>query len=135
MHGCAATVSMPCSSCAGQGIGRVYETIVNGRLHWVLTHDCPDGLTESMGWDETPEELRQAIITQCGTYRLRFARDVGDARVAVMKVLHGTGVAMSDLPATLAALAGAGMPGTEAESELLAGRLRDAGADVVVVSD
>jgi hypothetical protein len=129
------TVLVACGSCEGQGTGRVYETIVDGRLHWVLSHDCTDGFTESMGWDETPEELRQAILAQCGTYRLRVARKIAGTQVAVMKVLRSSGVEMGKVSGALAALNGEGMPGTEAELELLARHLRDADADAVVEHD
>ena len=49
-----------------------------------------------------------------------------------MKALRGSGFGLTEVPRALAALRGAGLPGTEAQLELLAGRLREAGAGVVV---
>jgi hypothetical protein len=132
MGNCEATVPIACDSCEWQASGRVYETIVDGRLHWVLSHDCADGFTESMGWDETPEELRRAILAHCGTYRLRLAGEITGTRVDVMKVLRDGGWQLGDVPGALAALNGKGLPGTEAELELLAGRLREASVGAVV---
>ncbi|MGW4942938.1 hypothetical protein ACWEOZ_15290 [Actinoplanes sp. NPDC004185] len=131
MNDCEAVVPVACESCDGPAAGQVYETIIDGRLHWVLTHDCGDGFVEAMGWDETPGDLRQALLDQCGTYRLRLVRE-STAKVAVMKVLRARGTSLAAVPESLAALTGDGMPGTETELQLLAGRLRAAGASATV---
>jgi len=132
---CAATVPVDCDSCSGPVAGEAYETIVDGRLHWVLTHDCPGGEVEAMGWDETPAELRQAILDQCGLYRLRLDREPGGGKVAVLKVLRGSGRTLSEASGALADLLGPGIPGTEAELHLLATRLQRAGGTPSVRRD
>jgi hypothetical protein len=130
MNDCQAVVPVECDSCDGPALGQVYETIIDGRLHWVLTHDCGDSFVEAMGWDETPGDLRQALLDQRGTYRLRLPREI--TGVAVMQVLRGSGTSLADVPEALAALTGPGMPGTETELQLLAGRLHAAGASAAV---
>lgn len=119
----AATVPVACDSCTGQNAGEVYETIIDDRLHWVLTHACVNGFVESMGWDETPVELRQAILDQCGTYRLSLSEEPIERRLAMLKVLRGSGMAMTDVLEVFAHLSGPGIAGTEAELRLVAGRL------------
>jgi hypothetical protein len=121
-----ATVPVDCETCGSQATGEVYETIIGRRLHWVMDHPCPTGDVEAMGWDETPDEWRQALLHQCGTYRLRLNGELTE-RIPVWRVLRRAGL-------TLAAIDGEGLAGTEAELELLAARLRDAGAAVSVVS-
>jgi hypothetical protein len=135
MHSCEATVMVGCDSCGGTDPGRVYETAVNGRLQWVLTQDCPNGLTEAMGWDVTPDDLRRAIIEQCGTYWLRLSGGSAGSRVALMKVFRERGAAINEVPRILEALNGRGMPGTEVELGLLADALKRAGISVSVERD
>jgi hypothetical protein len=131
MNDCEAVVPVECASCDGPAAARVYETIIDGRLHWVLTHDCGDTFVEAMGWHETPDDLRQALLDQCGTYRLRLSGEI-TGRVAVMRVLRRSGTSLAAVPEALAALTGPGRPGTEMELQLLAGRLRAAGASATV---
>ncbi|MEU8607348.1 hypothetical protein AB0C29_05040 [Actinoplanes sp. NPDC048791] len=133
MNDCQAAVPVECDSCDGPAAGQVYETIIDGRLHWVLTHECGDSFVEAMGWDETPDDLRQALLDQCGTYRLRLSREI--TGVAVMRVLRASGMSLAAVPEALAALTGPGRPGTEMELQLLAGRLRAAGASATVERD
>lgn len=135
MDSCAAKVPVACDSCPGQSVGEVYETIIDDRLHWVLSHTCVDGFVESMGWDETPAELRQAILEQCGTYRLLLPEKSIARKVAVLKVLRGSGVAMSDVSSAFVELLGPGIAGTEVELRLVADRLIDAGVTATVRRD
>ena len=120
-----ASVPVGCGTCGPQAPGEVYETIIGRRLHWVMDHACPSGDVEAMGWDETPDEWRQALLDQCGTYRLRLDGELTE-RIPVLRVLRRAGLALTTLD-------GEGLAGTEAELELLAARLRDAGAAVAVV--
>jgi hypothetical protein len=128
----AGLVPFACDTCPGQPSAEAYELIVGRRLQWVLRHECPDGDVEEFGWDETPTQLRRAILDRHGTYRLRLTHDPGGRRVAVLKVLRDTGRSLSGASEALAELLGPGIPGTEVELQLLAGRLREAGAEAVV---
>jgi hypothetical protein len=81
--GSSAVVPFDCDGCAG---GATFgETVVDGRLHWSLSHVCPAASVQSCGRDEPPPLWRDALLEQCGVYRLR----IGDgSRIAVMKVLR-----------------------------------------------
>jgi hypothetical protein len=129
---CEALVPFVCTSCEGQTSAKAYELIVGKRLQWVLFHECPDGDVEEFGWDETPEELRRSILDQCGTFRLRLAAEPGSRKVAVLKVLRGTGRSLAEASAALAELLGPGIPGTDVELQLLSDRLRETGAEPVI---
>ncbi|MEV7623842.1 hypothetical protein [Actinoplanes sp. NPDC089786] len=121
-----AEVPVGCDGCGTEHAGRVYETIVDGRLHWVLTYDCSTGTVEAMGWGRSPDEFRQAILEQGGEYRLRMPEGAGSRRVAVLKALRDGGLAWSDVKGGLDAIVAAGLVGTRAELDLLAGRIEAA---------
>jgi hypothetical protein len=132
---CEALVPFTCASCSGPTSAKTYQLIVGKRLQWVLFHECPDGDEEEFGWDETPPQLRQAILEQCGTYRLRLTQEPGSRKVAVLKVLRDTGRSLSEASAALTELLGPGIAGTDVELQLLADRLREAGVEAVAQRD
>jgi hypothetical protein len=104
-----------------------YETIVHGRLHWVLTYDCLEGQVEAMGWGRSPASWREAVLAQEGTFRLALPDGAGSHRVTVLKALRDGGVPFSQLAAGLDAAVGpSSIAGTRTEMELLAARVRSA---------
>ncbi|WP_285687755.1 hypothetical protein [Actinoplanes sp. NBRC 103695] len=127
-----ADVPVACDTCAEGHTGVVYETIIGGRLQWVLDYECEGSPIEAFGWDRSPDEYRQAILDQSGTFRLDVP-DAGGSRVAVLKALRDGGVAWVDVAGGLDALLDEGIVGTCAELSLLATRLESAGATVAVV--
>ena len=122
-----ATVAVDCESCPGDAVGRFQETVFQGRLEWSVAHSCVGGITEICGRGTPPEPWRQALLDQCGTYRLRL-QGTNPSDVGVMKVLRAGGTALGEVRRALATLRGDGLAGTEAELRLLAARLEDAGA-------
>jgi hypothetical protein len=111
------SVPVSCDHCPDGHPASFGESIRDGRLHWVLTYDCPHGWTEAMGWDESPALWRRAVLDQEGTYGLTFPDGAGPHRVAVLKALRDGGVPRSELDH---------VTGTRTEMELLAARIRAA---------
>ncbi|MBB4742586.1 hypothetical protein BJY16_006045 [Actinoplanes octamycinicus] len=101
------------------GTARVADYVQGGRLCWSVRHDCAGGSREvACGYERLPDDWRQAVLEQCGTFRLRFPDDLGAGRVAVLRVLRRHGFAMGELRAVL----DSGVSGTRAELTLLADR-------------
>lgn len=133
-----ATVPFGCESCAG---GATFgEMVVDGRLHWSLSHVCPAATITSCGRDEPPAPWRAALLEQCGVYRLRIGNGPsgsgpvrGGRLVAAMRVLRQRrGTPMREIPAIVELLQGEGLTGTEAELRLLAAQFAEAGVDAEV---
>ena len=135
MNDCQATVAVSCDACGGPDVATVSESVVSGRLQWVIMQDCPQGLTEAMGWDRTPEDLRQEIIDQSGMWFLRSVEDGAGKKVAVMRVLRDRGDSLTEVQKSLDALGGEGIPGTEVELIILADRLKSVGVAASVSRD
>ena len=124
-----AVVSYDCEECGRGATATFGEMVFDGRLRWSLSHLCRTGPVEACGHDDSPAGPRRALLDQCGTYHLRLR--AGD-RVAAMRVLRDRGVPLPDLPAMVARLRDAGLPGTEMELRALAAHLTAAGATVVL---
>jgi hypothetical protein len=130
---CQAVVPYDCGLCAG---GAIFgEMIVDGRLHWSVTHSCPagdrSGHSEECGRDEPPEGLRDALLEQCGEYRLRLAGDAN--RTVVMRVLRERrGTPLAEISELAGVLDAAGLGGTEMELRLLAEQFGQAGVSTLV---
>lgn len=120
-----------CDRCPPGATATVSETIVNGRLHWSQLHACTDGPILECGRDEPPPAMRQALLDQCGVFRLRLSGIT--SRVTVMKVLRERGAALSDIAAMVTTLTGQGLAGTEAELRLLSMRLDGTGVTTLSV--
>jgi hypothetical protein len=126
-----AVVPYDCDGC--DGAATFGESIVDGRLHWAVSHLCPTGNVEVCGRDESPGDLRAALLEQCGTYRLRAG---AASRVAVMKVLRKRrGTSLAGIPALVELLQGVGLTGSEMELRLLAAQLAEAGVTASVEAD
>lgn len=111
-----------------------YETIVDRRLQWSVWSECAAcGDTEQeCGWDETPDEVRRALLDQCGTFRLHVRPTPAFSRVLLMRALRAEGTSVADVSATLDRLLTDGLPGTETELHLLGMKLERAGVAATV---
>jgi hypothetical protein len=114
--------------------------IVRGRLQWVVWCGCPScdsegSGTEEIGWDETPPEIRRALLDQCGVYRLRVSPGVDVSRVSLMRVLRADGSSLSGVSSLVEELLANGLSGTEMEMELLKVRLAAAGIEAAIAKD
>jgi hypothetical protein len=135
---CEAVIRQRCRSCGSEVRCRAYETILQGRLQWVIwcrCETCGDEGAEEFGWDETPAEVRKALLDQCGVFRLR-AQPVRDfPRVPVMKLFRADGATVADVSATVDALLTTGLLGTEMEMELIKMRLATVGVQAAYTRD
>lgn len=110
------------------GTATVSDSVVDGRLNWSLFHGCGTGAEIRCEREGLPDELRQAVLEQCGTYGIEFP---DTDRVTVMRVLRkARELDVGELHAVLAD----GVTGTEAEMDLLRHQLAGAGVAVVVLA-
>jgi len=124
-----------CPSCAAPIEWEVSQTVFNGRLAWSASYYCAacgDGVMVD-GWDEPPDDVREALIAEDGLRRVRLDRDRQQpSRVALMSVFRRRGASLSRASELVAEVASAGLTGTFAEIELLSAQLAAVGAAVVV---
>lgn len=131
-----ATVGQRCGSCETQATCRVWEAIVGLRLQWAIWCECATcGPAEEFGWDETPPEARQALLEQCGVFRLRTRPGARFSRVRLMRALRESGMSLADVSSAVDRLQAEGVTGTETEMRLLELKLQYAGAETAVVKD
>ena len=130
---CEAIIRQHCDSCAARAACRVWEAVVQRRLQWAIWCECATcGPTEEFGWDETPPESRQALLDQCGVFRLRVSPGTQFSRVRLMKELRAMGVSMAEVSAAMDDLLSAGVTGTEVEMQLLAMKLQGSGVETAI---
>ncbi|GAA4465485.1 hypothetical protein [Phytohabitans houttuyneae] len=135
---CEAFIEQRCQTCGSVVQCRTWEHVIGGRLQWVVLcgcGTCGGGETEEFGWDETPAQVRQALLDTCGTFRLRVQAPQQVARMPVMRVLRATGEPLASVSARVEALMTQGQTGTEAELELLALRLAEVGVPTTTARD
>lgn len=106
-----------CPACGGVLVLDVGQFIEWGQLRWGIEgrcHACAHGWCE-MGAGPTPEEVRQALLTQHGSTRLRLAAETD--LVPVMRALHEMRhLRLGEARLTAAELSGPGLVGTSAKS-------------------
>lgn len=121
----------PCDRCGATLLASPGQNVVGDRLAWSVSVRCAGcGAAEEVcGWDDTPADVRAAIIARDGAARLRA--DAAD-RVAVLAALRRDGRSLSDAADTYRRLTTDGLTGTAAEMRLLADRLAGAGARITL---
>ncbi|MFD4829800.1 hypothetical protein ACFWPV_08060 [Streptomyces uncialis] len=125
----------PCEACGGILIRDTGQFLDQGTLWWGTEgtcRSCPAAWCEQDSGGATPEEIRQALLTEHGPARLRLTAPEAN-RVTVLRVLRE----VHELsPAQARAQAGelrtSGLVGTLVEMELIAARLRDRSVAVTV---
>jgi hypothetical protein len=90
---------------------------------------CCGDAQEIDGWDDTPADVRAAILAEGEGGLTRVSADPGADRLAVLAVLRRDGRSLRDA-ADVHAPDDGGLTGTAAEMRLLANRLTAAGARV-----
>ncbi|MGN9909838.1 hypothetical protein ACTMTJ_20020 [Phytohabitans sp. LJ34] len=130
-----AVIERRCWSCGLMASCRAYESVVQSRLQWGILYQCAscDETAEECGWDQTPAEVRQALLDQCGVYRLQVAQ--GTTRMPMLRVFRARGVPVREVSTLVESIINAGQPGTEAELELLRLHLAAAGVRATVTQD
>ncbi|SIS03562.1 hypothetical protein [Micromonospora avicenniae] len=118
-------VSRPCGDCGSEMTCELTQRVVHERLHWTAWCHCPhcSSTEETFGWDDTPAEVRDALIAGCGLARLTVEGITGPGRVALLKVFRDAGTSLSEAKATAQLAVTTGIEGTRAELELLMQRL------------
>lgn len=127
----------PCEACGGMVIRDTGQFIDRGRLWWGTEgacQNCPVTWCEQDSGGATPEETRQALLTEHGPARLRLTEPEA-SRVTVLRVLREAGgLSLAQAQARAAELRTAGLVGTLVEMEFLAARLRDRSVAVTVAT-
>ncbi|GHB51547.1 hypothetical protein GCM10010377_48240 [Streptomyces viridiviolaceus] len=119
-------VTSTCATCDGVLVRDVGQFIDRGRLSWGVEGRCrlcSDAWCE-MGEGPAPEEIRQALMAEHGTTRLRLAtREAGLVPVlrALREVCH---LSLGEARLAAADLTGVGLVGTSVEMAHLAEGLR-----------
>ncbi|MFR9777731.1 hypothetical protein ACL02O_16955 [Micromonospora sp. MS34] len=118
-------VTRLCDDCGSEMTCELAQRIVHDRLHWTAWCQCHHcGSTEeTFGWDDTPAEIRDALIAGCGLARLTVEGITGPGRVALLKVFRDAGASLPEAQATAQHAVTTGIEGTRAELELLMRRL------------
>ncbi|MGK5444587.1 hypothetical protein ACSNN7_22570 [Micromonospora sp. URMC 105] len=101
------------------------QRVVRDRLHWTAECHCPHcgSAVETCGWDDTPAEIRDALIAGCGSARLTVEGMTGPDRVALLKVFRDAGASLSGAKTAAERAVTTGIEGTRVELELLVQRL------------
>jgi hypothetical protein len=127
--------TVPCDTCSGEAMCEVVQRIDGDRLQW--TRDCHcsrcGAATAEVGWDETPADIRVALLDRWGAARV-MATEKPVPEVPALRVFRRTGASIPEARTSVALLTGDGVTGTYVEMELLAQRLRDQAVAVRVVN-
>ncbi|MFE5942037.1 hypothetical protein [Streptomyces sp. NPDC056480] len=121
------TVETRCDACGGVLTRDVGQFIDRGRLWWGTEgacRSCPLAWCEEDSGGETPEEIRQALLSEHGPARLWLIAPE-TSPVAVLRALREVhGVTLAQAKALADDLKTTGLTGTLVEMELVAARLR-----------
>jgi hypothetical protein len=113
---------------------RVAQLIVNERLHWTADCSCTgcDVVFHMFGRDDTPADVRDAIVADSGLARLTVELTEGASKVPLLKVFREAGESMPQAQASAQRALSTGIEGTLVELELLALRLRKKDVPAVI---
>ncbi|WP_446212929.1 hypothetical protein [Micromonospora sp. IBSANI012] len=130
-----AELVLPCPVCGTAVPQDVAERLVQNRLQWTVSVECPacGSATEEVGWDESPEVIREALRDAHGWSRIRLPSSAASPAVIMKAIRQGQQqVTLADARECARKLLAGEFCGTRGEMELLAERLRDMGvaADV-----
>ncbi|WP_254047292.1 hypothetical protein [Streptomyces aureus] len=128
-------IATRCDACGGVLIRGMGQFIDRGLLCWgtegVCT-SCTVAWCEEDSGGETPEEIRQALLSEHGAARLRLMGPE-TSPVAVLRALREVpGLTLTQARAWADELKSTGLVGTLVEMELIAARLRQRSVRVAV---
>jgi ribosomal protein L7/L12 len=128
-------ITTRCEACGGVLIRDIGQFIQQGRLWWGTEgtcQACPAAWCEQDSGAVTPEEIRQALLTEHGSARLRLT-DPKASTVTVLRALRELhGLSLSQARTMADELSTNGLTGTLVETELLADRLRHLSVGVTI---
>ncbi|MEV0136516.1 hypothetical protein AB0H83_49845 [Dactylosporangium sp. NPDC050688] len=110
-----------------------WDTAITGKLEWTIHRRCEDCEREEYahGDGPLPEPMRTTYVDQCGLTRVSVeGAGSRPLRVRLMKVFRDDGAGLAEASSEVERLAGGGVIGTQSEMDLLAEKLRAAGAAV-----
>ncbi|MEU1538780.1 hypothetical protein ABZ461_11745 [Actinacidiphila glaucinigra] len=129
------TITARCDACGGVLTRDVGQFIDRGRLRWGTEgacRSCTVAWCDRSSGSETPEEIRQALLSEHGPVRLRLIGP-GTNPVAVLRALREVnGLSLTEAKAMAGELKTAGLVGTLVEMEFVAARLRQRAVRVAV---
>lgn len=124
-----------CEACGGMLIRDTGQFIDRGRLWWGTEgacQTCPVAWCEQDSDGATPEEIRQALLTEHGPARLRLMEPEA-SRVTVLRVLREVhDLSLAQARAMAEELRTTGLVGTFVEMELIAAQLRHRSVAVAI---
>ncbi|MFE3991151.1 hypothetical protein ACFXPW_05500 [Streptomyces goshikiensis] len=124
-----------CEACGGVLIRDTGQFIDRGRLWWGTEGTC---LTCPLAWcdqgfgDATPDEIRQALLTEHGPARIRLTEPEASAVPLLRALREAQGLSLAQARAMTDELKTTGLVGTLVEMELVASRLRHHSVGVTV---
>ncbi|MFI1658312.1 hypothetical protein ACH4ZU_25875 [Streptomyces sp. NPDC020472] len=120
-------VATQCDACGGVLTRDIGQFIDRGRLWWGsegACQSCAVAWCEQDSGGETPEEVRQALLSEHGPARLRLMAPEASP-VAVLRALREAhGLTLTQAKALAGELKTTGLVGTLVEMEFIAARLR-----------
>ncbi|MFJ5548610.1 hypothetical protein [Streptomyces sp. NPDC093225] len=127
-------ITSSCPACGGVLVRDVGQFIERGQLRWGIEgrcQACANGWCE-MGVGPAPEEIRQALLAQHGSARLRLAAETN--LVPVLRALRDMRhLSLGEARLTAAELSGPGLVGTSVEMAHLAEGLRKRSVSTALV--
>ncbi|MFJ5779758.1 hypothetical protein [Streptomyces sp. NPDC093094] len=128
-------VEKRCEACGGVLVCDVGQFIDRGRLWWGTEgacRSCAGGWCEQGSGEETPREIRQALLAEHGWARLRLT-EPGVGGVAVLRALRQVqGLSLAQARVRADELKTSGLVGTLVEMEFVAARLRQHSVGVAI---
>ncbi|MGW6012041.1 hypothetical protein [Streptomyces sp. NPDC055210] len=132
-----AKVVSPCGTCGGVLVRNVGQFIDRGQLRWdaeVRCQDCPDAPWCEAGTGPAPEEIRQTLLAEHGSTRLRLATE-GASLVPVLRALREMcDLSLGEARLKVGDLEGTGLVGTFVEMAYLAEGLHKRGVATTLAS-
>ncbi|WP_328535077.1 hypothetical protein [Streptomyces sp. NBC_00344] len=120
-------ITAQCEACGGVLIHDTGQFIDRDQLWWGTEGtclSCPVAWCEQDSGGETPEEIRQALLTEHGPARLRLTEPVASPVVVLRTLREVHALTLAQAQSLADQLRTTGLVGTLVEMELIASRLR-----------
>ncbi len=115
------SVSRKCQSCERQITASVGQETIDGRILWYESYSCPycGYRLEVDGKDDTPDDIREAILAEEGEWALDVL-ETGPQAILALKVLRDAlGLSLNEAKEVKDKMPGIVAVGTQAEMERL----------------
>ena len=128
-----AKLSITCK-CKNSLEANVGQNTRRGRLNWFLSYKCPvcGNAIEEDGVDDTPEEIRSAIISQEGEYGLFVTEGTQNVTALITTLRKVLNLDLKEAAMLKKLVPGTILKGTKAEMDRLEVLLKNDGIDVLV---